>query len=374
LASIVGVAFTLVWTWFRAASGGIGAVVEGVVCGSAVAVAIQAPLFLRNCHWRITWNERLARTLVLAAPLLLGGVFKFEPQLDRYFASGMGTGVIAQLGYSKALVQAFLVLTVSSLSTVLFPVVARLAGERRHDELRRELERSLQLLALLLIPLSVGLLVLGEPFVAMLLERGEFTPDDSRVVTQLLILQIGVIVGGSLGEIFSKVYYALADTRTPVMIGLMGFALGIGLKFLWQAKYGADGLVTATSVYLVVTALVMGIVLVRSTGLFVTRHLLLTLGRAATAALLAGFVAHMVWSHAGRFAVVWAGLSGATIYALGLILLREPLAAEIRHVARLWRRPELSAADNALLAADPAGDIAPHTSGDAVSDGRMLGS
>lgn len=373
LASIAGVSFTLIWAWLRAPSGGIGAVAEGVVYGSLVSIAIQAPLFLKHSPWRVAWNRPLVRTIALAAPLLVGGAFKFEPQLDRYLASGMGTGAIAQLGYSKALVQAFLLLTVSSLSTVLFPVVAGLAGERRYDELRRELERSLQWLALLLVPLAIGLLALGRPLVAALLQRGEFTAADSAAVAQLLILQIGILVGGSVGEILAKVFYALGDTRTPVTIGLAGLALGVGLKFLWYQPFGAAGLVSATSMYLVANSAAMGFVLSRRTGPFVARRLLLTLARSLIAGAAAGLAAWALWPRLGSWGVAWASLIGAAVYLAVLALLREPLAMELRQFASLWRGADTIPPGNDLLAADPTGESAPHAAGEALSDGRPLG-
>ena len=329
-ATVVGTLITLVWTWLRAPAGGIDAVVEGVVCGSAIAVAIQLPLFLRHCPWRISLDDNLRRTVVLTTPLLLGGAyFKLEPMVDRYLASSMSEGTIAHLGYSKALVQALLLLTTSSLSIVLFPVISRLAAERKFRPLRLELERSLQFLALLLVPLSVAVIVFGEQGIRLLFERGKFTSDDSRAVALLLTLQLGFVVGASLSEILSKVFYALSDMRTPVLIGAAAFTLGIVLKLIWQDRYGAGGLVTATSVHFLLNALLLWVVLRRRIGNLGTRRVTRTTLHAGVATALAITAAYQV----GQGSNVASGLLmlvvGSGVYAAVIFFSREPFAREV---------------------------------------------
>lgn len=342
-ATIIGTLLTLVWTWLRAESNGISAVVEGVVWGAAVGVAIQAPLFLRHCPWRIVLDEPLRRTVALTVPLLLGGAyFKLEPQLDRYLASTMPEGTIAQLGYSKALVQALLLLTTSSLSIVLFPVISQLATQRRFRRLRLELEHSLQFLALLLIPLGAAVVVFGEQGVRLLFERGKFTAADSRAVALLLALQLGFIAGASLSEIYSKVFYAMSDMRTPVLIGAAAFTLGVVLKFLWQDRYGAGGLVTATSVHFLLDALVLWIVLRGRIGRIGTRRVLRTGVHAAAAASLAILAAYQIGQHVSSGLIVWMPATAAAVYVAAILLSKEPFTYEVlagRRVGSISRTP-----------------------------------
>jgi putative peptidoglycan lipid II flippase len=335
---IGGTLLTLCWTWMRAPAG-ILAAVEGVVAGAVFSVALQLPLFLRTCPIRISADAQVRSVLLLGTPLLVAGLFRLEPQVDRYLASAMPEGSIARLGYSRSLVQALLVLSTSGLGVVLFPVISRLAAERNFADLRRELERALQFLALTLTPLVPALWFFGEPVVAALFQRGKFTADDSRTVAMLLFLQVGVIVGGGLGDVFAKVFYALSDTRMPVLIGTAGFALGIALKFAWNERWGVDGLVLASSIYVAASAVAMGLVLHRRVGSFVTREFCLTLARSVAATSLALIAAWQVWQNGGSLAICWAALSGAAVYGIALLILREPVLADVRSfTAKLKRR------------------------------------
>ena len=81
----------------------------------------------------------------------------------------------------------------------------------------------------LAIPAAVGLLVWRTPLVRLLLERGEFTAHSTTLTTPLALFSIGLI-GHSAVEIQARAFYALHDTRTPVIIGIGAMALNVLLR------------------------------------------------------------------------------------------------------------------------------------------------
>ena len=88
----------------------------------------------------------------------------------------------------------------------------------------------MRFLTLLLVPVVVALVGFGSPLIRDLLQRGRFVAADTDAVAGLLAVLCGMIVGGSLGEIAAKVFYAGQNTRTPVLVGLSGFVIGAVLS------------------------------------------------------------------------------------------------------------------------------------------------
>jgi putative peptidoglycan lipid II flippase len=71
-------------------------------------------------------------------------------------------------------------------------------------------------------------------------------------------------VAGAIGQVTSGALYALGDTRTPPVIGAIGFTLGIGLKLAGVRWLGTPGIALGTTIYYVVNLLLLNGALVRS--------------------------------------------------------------------------------------------------------------
>lgn len=253
LGGIVAIATTLLFHKQM----GIMAVAYGVLGGACLAALLQTPLFMRNAKLRLRVDEGLLRILRLMAPLVAGAVyFKLDPLVDRYLAS-TDTGNISFLEYSWNFTSAMLILTTSGLSVVVFPVIAQRCAQGDRDGLKRELAYAMRFLAFVLTPSVVGLLLFCNPVIGDLLQGGKFTADDTATVSLLIKIYTLVVIGGSFGEVLSRVFYSLKDTRTPVKIGVVGFTLGVVIKIIVAPHWDVVGIVAATSTYYLFNALCM---------------------------------------------------------------------------------------------------------------------
>lgn len=265
-APVVGIATSVLWTvCFR--DRGIAAAAQAVVAGSLVTVMLQSFGLLQ--HFRLNWrcDEAVQRWLRLMVPLVCGAAYyRIDPLIDRFLASGLPAGSISHLGYASRVVTAVLMLSTSGLSIVVFPNFAAHYARGHMPALRLEVAHALRCLVVVVTPLILGLAFYSGPLIRDVFERGEFVAADSQAVAGLLILYLGMIVGASLGEITSKVLYALADTRTPTLIGCAGFTVGLMLKIVLVGGFGVAGIVFATSTYFLLNAITMGWVVHRRLG------------------------------------------------------------------------------------------------------------
>lgn len=330
IASLVGNAVTIALAWRAGPSGGMDRIAQAVSIGAVTTFALQMPwisIFSRG--WPVTLESQSAvkHCLVLMLPLVIGWACnQLDPLVDRYLTSDLSPGSVSQLGYASRLATAVLTLCTSGLAVVAFPALARHAAERNDDQLRAEIAAALRFLMLLLVPVVVALVSFGSPLIRDLLQRGRFSEEDTRVVSRTLAILCGMIVGGSLGEIAAKVFYSRQNTRTPVIVGLIGFGIGAALKFHWVRPHGVQGLATATSAFYLLNAVVLlGLIALRLGG-GIFRGVISTLVRVAIGSAAAAGVGSLLLQTSLPWPSLWGTVGGGVVLLVVLMLLREDVA------------------------------------------------
>lgn len=330
LAGVIGNGVTLAVVWQRAGTGGMGAVAQAVSIGAVVAFGLQMPwIAMVSRGWPVTPESQAAlrRCFVLMLPLLLLlALTQLDPLLDRYLTSKLSQGSVSQLGYATRLAAAVLTLSTSGLAVVAFPALARHAADRDDEKLRAEIAAALRFLMLLLIPVVAALMWFGQPLIRDLLERGRFSPDDTRAVAVTLVVLCGMIVGGSLGEVATKVFFSRQNTRTPVIVGLIGFSVGVALKFAWVRTSGVVGLAAATSAFYLINALTMLTLTAWQLGLGIFRGVLGTMLRVACGTAAAVGIGQLVFRTSLPCPSLWGAAAGGIGLLVVLLLLRDEVA------------------------------------------------
>ena len=323
----VGTFVTFVASWLTYNWAGIHGIAWSTVGGALVGLAWQAPLYCRHARHRFRMNDGLRQMWWLLLPLLLGAaIYKLDPLVDRYLASGLPEGSVARLSYASRLIAVFLTLTSNGLAMVVFPVLARHAASGNREHLKSEVAHALQFLVFLLLPLCLALGWYPVPIVRDLFERGRFTPQDTLVVADLLLLSLGVLIGGSAGEILSKTFFAMGDTRTPTIVRMTGFLVGVGLKLWWGTRYGLRGLVWATTCYYLLIASLDWLLLRRRVGSIPLREVWDSCWKCGLGSLAALGIATLVLQHDAQGMTVLAGFAGGVAYLAACVVLRESIS------------------------------------------------
>ncbi len=106
----------------------------------------------------------------------------------------------------------------------------------------------------LIIPGAIGLVALGKPAVAFLLQRGSFDAEATTVVYALFGILAVRLVAEATQDILAMPFYAQHNTRTPMWATLGWMVLNIGLSLLLVGRWGIQGLAWATSLAAVASA------------------------------------------------------------------------------------------------------------------------
>ena len=133
-----------------------------------------------------------------------------------------------------------------AVTTVLFPMLARLAARGDAAGLRRTLDGGLRQIAFLLVPAGLLSIVLAEPIVRLVYERGEFTAEDTVIVAQCLqAFSLGLVFNGWM-LILNRSFYAVQTNWTPTAIALGAVGLNAVLDAVFY-RFGIWGIPLATS-------------------------------------------------------------------------------------------------------------------------------
>jgi putative peptidoglycan lipid II flippase len=185
-----------------------------------------------------------------------------------------------------------------SIITALMPRMAAAAAEGRHADLVHHLSLGTRLTAVVLIPTTVGYLVLGRPLAVTLFHQGNYGYAEA-VTTGWVIAVAGLgLVPFAISQLQLFAFYAMPDTKTPALINLPVVGLRIVVDILLYVVLPAGGVVAGlmagNAISYVLAAIVGYVLLRRRIGSLQLRRVFTTLGKLAVAAVLAGVPALLV--------------------------------------------------------------------------------
>ncbi len=156
-------------------------------------------------------------------------------------ASRLVSGSLAAYYYANNLKNVPVVLFGAAMSTAFFPNMIRAANNKNRSKLPSVIVRDMSLLMFLVIPSAVIAIIMRGYIVRILFGFGDQATADT------LGWLAGSIVAQSLLFMVARVFYALEDTKTPLLLSLASIGLNIAISFPLSAKYGVSGLAMALS-------------------------------------------------------------------------------------------------------------------------------
>ncbi len=219
---------------FLAPTWGIYGLVAGVLGGALWYLLLLLPGLL-PCRMRylpvLEWREAGVREVGrLLGPRILGQMF-FQVNFIAIgaLASFRGGEAVTALEYAYRLLYLPLGILGVSLGSVVFPTLADLANREHLEAFRETLLRVLRAVLFFSLPTTTLLFVLRRPTIRLLFERGEFTAQSSEATARALAFFILELTAAGVLENVVRAFYALHDTRTPVLVGGGALVLNVGM-------------------------------------------------------------------------------------------------------------------------------------------------
>lgn len=249
------------WHWAETDLGRVRWLCAGVLAGGCLQVALPAAALLR-LGWRprfdLGLSPRVRQIAWLMAPGLAGtAIYQINVYISRLFAFSVDESAATLLFYANRLMELPIGVFAIAVTTVVYPLLAQHAAEGRVAAMAVDYRRGLRLILLINIPAAAGLALLSEPIVRLLFEHGRFTADHTAAMAPLLMLFAIGLPFFSIVSLTVRAFYALQDTRTPVIGAAASFVVNVGLAWLLKDRLGAPGLVLASTAAIVVQTVLL---------------------------------------------------------------------------------------------------------------------
>lgn len=352
---------------------GIYGLAYGAVIGAGLHFLVQLPA-LRGVRPHLNLLDPpnapgVGEVLRLMGPRVVGqAAVQINFVVNMALASGMAPGSVTALAVAFNLMYLVLAVLGQSVGTAIFPTLSLIsARDGWQPDFRRTLARAMRGALFLAIPATFGIIILAEPLVAAVYQRGAWTADDSVAAAWALsFFSIG-LSAFVLQELLARAFYALRDTLTPVAIAVGGVLLNLALSLilirvvsgavspfgepvhpfahigLWSPSAGQGpfgGLALANALATTVESAVLWLRLRRRIGGLEDRAALATVSRALLACVPMGAVVLAVSAALGSahpiLRLAAGGGAGLVAYGLAALALRMPEAQGI--VGPLLRR------------------------------------
>lgn len=192
-------------------------------------IKFTIPLFISNAAWQIN------------------GI------IDKAIASRLSEGSISALNYASIIKEFANSLFTVAIFTIIYPILSKQKAKEDMKNFKNTLETSINYILIILIPLTIGIIILSKPTVKLIYERGQFDTYDTAITSSALIFYSIGLTGQGLKVIYTKALYTLKDSKGPMIVGLLTVLLNIVFNLILVKRMGHNGLALATSISSLIT-------------------------------------------------------------------------------------------------------------------------
>jgi putative peptidoglycan lipid II flippase len=275
----------------------IAGIAIAAILGGIGQIAVQWPV-LRAEGYRYQWlldfrDPDLREILRLMGPGTLGlAAVQINVFVNTALATTEPQGAVSWLQYAFRLMYLPIGLFGVSIATAALPHISKQAVDADKAGMRGTISSGLRMMLMLNVPATIGLIVLAAPIVELVLQYGKFGPHDTAATAAALMFYAPGLLGYSAVKIASPSFYALGDSRTPVIVSVASVAVNLALNIVLVRVMGYRGLALGTAIAAMFNALVLLAVLSRRLDGLDGRRVAVALVKIVAASVLMGIAAH----------------------------------------------------------------------------------
>ena len=174
---------------------------------------IKPNLNLSNPHFKSICE-------LLFPAILSSTIGQFYVYVDMFFASTLVAGAWTSIGYSNRVFQFPVGILVTAFLVPLFPIFSKLVAQENFDGVKRYFNKGVGVLFFAVIPITVGVWILGYDGISLIFGRGAFDIRAVNMVTQALYFLSFAMIPYVFRDTITRVYYSFNDSTTPFLTAL----------------------------------------------------------------------------------------------------------------------------------------------------------
>jgi len=250
---------------------GIISMAIGVIVGSVFEVIIQLPGLKGtglNYKFKIDFNNKAVKEIFsMMVPIMLSlGAVQINNSVDNFFALNLGAGNTTALTFSWRVANLPLGVFSVAVITVLYPLISRQAADSNIKGIKESFSLGFREIGYIMIPASLGMIILSNPIIKVLFERYQFTAADTAKVSHILIFHsMGLLFFGLL-MILNRIFYSFKNVRTPLKVALSSIGINLFLDWVFVKFLNVSGVALSTSLVGIINVVILIIILRKKIG------------------------------------------------------------------------------------------------------------
>jgi putative peptidoglycan lipid II flippase len=321
----------------------------GVLVGTVVQLALVS-FDLRNTPFRLqrvfAWTPNVRKVLVLMLPVTISlGLINFNLVINSLFGTLVSDRAPAAIDKAFRIYMLPQGMFSVAVATVIFPTLSRFAARGDYGDLRATMANGMRQIVLLLLPAAAAILVLSEPMIRLVYERGEFGPSQTELVATALFWFAFSLPFNGLFLLLTRTFFSLQRPWVPTAISAGNLVItAVGALALYE-PFGVAGIVAATAIATAASVAAQSVILRDALGGLELGRLVSSSLRIGVASAALAATSYLVWSGLddalGRaigaqiVEMVAALAAGLAVYVGALAALRVP---ELEQILRIFRR------------------------------------
>lgn len=334
IASIIGIPFNITYVigiYIAYLKGNVYLPIVTVIAYLIQALMLVYPVYKLGYKFKCSIgikDKYLKQMIIIAFPAIIGSSLEQVNYLvDKTVASKIGIeGGITLLNYSSKLNLAISGILISSLLVVFFPKVSKLVAKDDRITLKNEILNSINFTIIVSVPISILILILRYEIISFLFKRGNFNESNTIITAKCLLYYSIAFTFIGLREISNGVFYALKNTRTPVINAVIGVSLNIFLNLILSKYLGLSGIALATTISIIFTVILLFFSLYKKYKVLYIKDVTITFIKVILASLPVAFIVHNIKNFLLEYSLIinliFSSLTGIIIYILIILFMK----------------------------------------------------
>ncbi|RKU30275.1 murein biosynthesis integral membrane protein MurJ [Candidatus Poribacteria bacterium] len=321
----------------------------GVIVGGFLQFLIQAPsMYKIGYRYKFLLNyrdERVIQVLKLMGPAILGVAAVQINQLTNTWFITSEDEWLPWIQGAYRIMHLPLGIFGVAISTVALPQLAKHANAGETELFRNSLSYALRLMLTVIIPASIGLMVMSQPICRLLYERGAFIETDTIGTGGVLFVYAFGLCGFSALKILTDGFYAYKDIRAPVIVSLCGVLLNIILNYFFifsDLYFDPRAVVFSTVLTVTLNSAVLLFLLRQKIGRIGMKSIIPSALKIILASVVMGFVC---WITHGVIEIDWLGTDGFIERIVGVFV---PIGISIVTLSGMYKILKVEEFDDIL--------------------------
>lgn len=282
-------------------NGNINILITGTLIATAFQFFIMIPsAYKKGFRYKFKLDfkdKKIVETFIIAVPVIAGAsVNQINVLVDRTIASQIVVGGISSLNYANRLNLFIQAIFVSSIISVIYPYISRMIMNNNLDGLKRTIKHSVNIVMICIVPITVGSMFFSEQIIMVLFGRGAFDITAIKMTSSALFFYSIGMIGFGLREIISRGFYAMQDTKTPMINASFGMILNIVLNIILSKYIGIGGLALATSISALFTTILLFISLRKKIGPYGLKNMFISFSKIFVASIIMGISSYIFFN------------------------------------------------------------------------------